>query len=163
MKMNQTTPFFTMPKVYMMIVLCALLSLTGCVSGSSHASDLGSSRDRAMTVGLVQKELRKGQSQADVASALGSPNLVTKDINDNETWVYDKIATEASYSNSSANLGAGGLGAGAVASTLLLGGVNGSYDRNAGASSSTQRTLTVIIKFNKSSLVEAFSYHSSKF
>jgi len=163
MKMNQTTPFFTMPKVYMMIVLCALLILTGCVSGSSHASDLGSSSDRAMTVGLVQKELRKGQSQADVAGSLGSPNLVTKDVNDNETWVYDKIATEASYSNSSANLGAGGLGAGVAASTLLLGGVNGGYQRNAGASSSTQRTLTVIIKFNKSSLVESFSYHSSKF
>ena len=55
-----------------------------------------------MTLGIVQKEIRVGLSQADVAAALGSPNIVTKDSADKETWVYDKIASEASYSASSA-------------------------------------------------------------
>jgi outer membrane protein assembly factor BamE (lipoprotein component of BamABCDE complex) len=142
--------------------LCAV-SQSGCVSGASHSQDLGSANERAMTVGVVQKEIRKGQSQAEVVAALGSPNMVTKDRDDNETWVYDKIATEASYSNSSVGVG-GAAGAGAFLSpTLLLGGVGANYSRSAGASSSTQRTLTVIIKFDKRGLVDSFSYHSSKF
>ena len=37
-----------------------------------------------------------------VATALGSPNIVTRDAEGRETWIYDKIATEASYSNSNA-------------------------------------------------------------
>jgi hypothetical protein len=32
-----------------------------------------------MTLGVVQKEIHKGLSQADVAEALGSPNIVTRD------------------------------------------------------------------------------------
>jgi hypothetical protein len=90
-------------------------------------------------------------SQADVASALGSPNIVTKDAEGKETWVYDKIATEASYSQSSG----GGY------ATLILLGIGGS--REAGAYSTTQRTLTVVIKFDKNSSVESFKYHATKF
>ena len=136
----------------------------GCMSAAQHQQDLGSSKEREMTVGIVQKEIRVGMSQADVATALGSPNIVTKDGEGKETWVYDKIATEASYSQSGGGLGAG-VGAGGVAgSTLILGGVGGSYGKAAGATSTTQKTLTVVIKFDKNtSLVESFSYHTSKF
>lgn len=100
-----------------------------------------------MTLGIVQKEIRVGMSQADVATALGSPNIVTKDGNGKETWIYDKIATEASQSRDS-----GGI-------FLIL----GIYSREAGAVSSTQKTLTVVIKFDKNNLVESFTYHTSKF
>ena len=55
-----------------------------------------------MTVGVVQREIHTGLTQDQVAEALGSPNIVTRDASGNETWIYDKIATEASYSNSSA-------------------------------------------------------------
>ena len=47
--------------------------------------------------------------------------------------------------------------------TLLLGGLIGSYSKSAGASSTTNRTLTVVIKFDKLSKVKGFSYHASKF
>ncbi len=86
-------------------------------------------------------------SQADVATALGSPNIVTKDSDGHEAWVYDKIATEASYSNAS-----GGV-------FLILGG----YSKNAGASSTTQKTLTVVIKFDDAQKVASVAYHASKF
>lgn len=76
--------------------------LTGCMTAAQHQLNLGSSQEREMTLGIVQKEIRVGLSQADVAAALGSPNIVTKDSADKETWVYDKIASEASYSASSA-------------------------------------------------------------
>jgi outer membrane protein assembly factor BamE (lipoprotein component of BamABCDE complex) len=138
-------------------------ALCGCMTAAEHHQSLGSAKEREMTLGLVQKEIRPGMSQADVATALGSPNIVTKDSAGTETWIYDKIATEASYSRSSG--GASGLaGAGGIiGTTLLLGGVGGAASREAGASGSTQRTLTVVIKFDKNSLVESFSYNASKF
>jgi hypothetical protein len=84
-------------------------------------------------------------------------------MKDKETWIYDKIATEASYSTSGG--GASGLvGVGGVAgSALILGGVGGSYYRSSGARSTTQKTLTVIINFDEKGKVESFSYHTSKF
>lgn len=146
---------------YLGLALCAAIS--GCMSAAEHQKSLGSTQDREMTVGIVQKEIHAGMSQADVATALGSPNIVTKDAGGKETWIYDKIATEASYSRSSGTV-AGGVGAGGVAGpSLILGGVGGSATRQAGASSSTQRTLTVIIKFDPNSNVASFSYHASKF
>ena len=99
------------------------------------------------TVGIVQKEIKAGMSQADVANALGSPNIVTKDSAGFETWIYDKIASEASYATGS------GYG------TLILIGASGS----SGAYSTTQKTLTVIIKFDTQGSVASFSYHASKF
>ena len=116
-----------------------------------------------MTVGVVQKEIRVGMSQAEVAEALGSPNIVTKDAQSDETWVYDKIATEASYSSSSGSGSGNVAGAGVAGSTLLLGGLGGGFNRHAGASSTTQKTLTVVIKFDANGAVKTFSYHSSKF
>lgn len=143
------------------IILAGLVLAGGC---ASHQSSLHSTKERKMTLGVVQKEIRVGMSQADVAMALGSPNIVTRDSDGKETWVYDKIATEASYSKSSGDI-SGAAGAGGIAgSSLLLGGVvGGGASRSSGASSTTQRTLTVIIKYDKNSLVETFSYHMSKF
>jgi hypothetical protein len=139
-----------------MIISCLLF---GCINAADHQKELHSTQEREMTVGVVQKEIHVGMSQADVASALGSPNIVTRDSEGKETWIYDKIATEASYSNSKGFIGGSGVGVGPSGGGLILGGVS----KEAGATSTTQKTLTVIIKFAKSNLVESFSYHSSKF
>ena len=130
------------------IVLVGIFALTtiGC-STVDHRSNLHSVKEQEMTVGKVQKEIRVGMSGAQVAEALGSPNIVTKDDGGDETWVYDKIATEASYSENSSGL------------FLIL---YGSTSRS-GAAATTQRTLTVVIKFDANSKVKSFSYHASKF
>jgi len=142
-------------------IMC--LAAAGFSASCSHESGLRSTRDREMTLGIVQKEISAGMSQASVAEALGSPNIVTRDDDGMETWVYDKIATEASYSQSKGDI-SGAAGAGTVVSkTLILGGVGGSYGGASGASSSTQKTLTVVIKFDRSGNVSTFSYHMSKF
>ncbi len=155
-----------------MTITCILFSalLAGCVqhmSAAQHQQSLGSTQEREMTVGVVQKEIRVGMSQADVAETLGSPNIVTKDSYGDETWIFDKIATEASYSNSSQSegVGVGGAAGGFLGNVLLLGGVGYSMETSsqAGASATTQKTLTVVIKFDKKSLVKGFSYHASKF
>ena len=148
---------------YLFLVWLLIVIMSGCMTAAEHQQQLGSSREREMTVGIVQKEIRVGMSQADVAVALGSPNIVTNDGTGKETWIYDKIATEASYSASSGGV-SGGVGAGGLAgSALILGGVGGGYSQSAGASSSTQKTLTVVIKFDNYKKVESFSYHASKF
>ncbi|HUV84918.1 MAG TPA: hypothetical protein VMV86_04365 [Methanosarcinales archaeon] len=122
----------------------------GCMSAAEHQSSLPSTQERETTVGIVQREIRVGMSGAEVAEALGSPNIVTQDSEGDETWIYDKIASEASYSKDS-----GGTG---LIISLLAG-----YNREAGAVSTTQRTLTVVIKYGKDKLVKSFSYHASKF
>lgn len=133
------------PRRFPVLVLAAVLA--GCTTAAEHQQRLGSTAEREMTVGVVQREIRVGLTQDQVAAALGSPNIVTRDAGGNETWIYDKIASEASYSNSSA-----------YGTILILGGATA-----AGAAATTQRTLTVIIKFDANRQVQTFSYHASKF
>jgi outer membrane protein assembly factor BamE (lipoprotein component of BamABCDE complex) len=128
-------------------LLLVLVLPVGCMTAADHQRSLGSTQEREMTLGVVQKEIRVGMSQAGVATALGSPNIVTKDDEGKETWIYDKIASEASYSVS-----------GGGASILIAG-----YSRSSGAASSTQKTLTVVIKYDKKGTVESVAYHTSKF
>jgi outer membrane protein assembly factor BamE (lipoprotein component of BamABCDE complex) len=140
------------------IAFISILVSIGC-SPAYHQEKLASTKEREMTVGIVQKEIRVGMSPTDVAEALGSPNIVTRDTNGLETWIYDKIASEASYSKS--HLGGITGGGGTSGNTLLLALITGRYE--SGASNTTQKTLTVVIKFNHDHTVESFSYHSSKF
>jgi len=126
---------------------CVLILLNGC-SASQHASSVqkGVNGD-AITVGTAQREIRKGMSGAKVLKALGSPNIISTDEQGREVWVYDKIATERVISE-----GSGGF------SLLLFG-----YGGSSGASSTSQRTLTIIIKFDNEKKVRDFAYHTSRF
>lgn len=74
------------------------LSLAGCMKAAEHHQDLADTHERALTLGLVQQQIPVGTTQTKVATTLGSPNIVTRDNNNQETWIYDKIASEASYS-----------------------------------------------------------------
>ena len=114
----------------------------GCAS-----SQPSESAGKRLTVGTVQKEIRMGMSAAEVAEALGSPNIVTTDEERREVWIYDKMATEASYSSKDGYVFA-----------LILGGSS-----SAKSSSVSQRTLTVIIKFDENKKVRDFAYHASSF
>ncbi len=135
----------------------------GCVDAARNSGELHSHHERETTVGIVQREIHQGMSAGEVASQLGAPNIVERDSEGRQTWIYDKIATEASYSRSNGSVtGVGGAG-GAPGASLILGGLFGSFDKSAGASATTQKTLTVVIKFDRFDRVESFSYHSSTF
>lgn len=135
-----------------------LIFMCGCMTATEHQQALHSSNEREMTLGVVQKDIHVGMSQADVAIALGSPNIVSKDSEGSDTWIYDKIATEVSFSKDSGGiLGGGGLGSWGI----IFGGA--AYSKSAGASAQTQKTLTVVIKFDEKQSVKTLSYHSSKF
>jgi hypothetical protein len=140
-----------------------LLALSGCMSAADHAASLHPAREEALTIGMVQGQIRTGMTKADVAQILGAPNIVSKDLKGSEAWIYDKVATETSYSNSDNSIG-GGVGALTGVGSVLLGGIgSASTNRNTGAVATSQRTLTVVITFNQAGLVDNSTYHSARF
>ena len=142
-------------------ILC--LSSTGCMSAGQHREAVRDDTADRISVGKVQREIHEGMSSAEVVSILGSPNMVTTDAERRETWVYDKVATEQVYSSSQG--GAGGLLGGVFGLGVggLLGGAGGNVERSSGASATSQRTLTVIIKFDENGRVRDYSYRQSSF
>ncbi len=74
------------------ILLALALAVSAC-SASHHQQDVAGEGD-GLTVGVVQKDIHKGMAGAEVAEALGSPNIVTSDENGGEVWIYDRISTE---------------------------------------------------------------------
>jgi len=127
----------------MVFVGATIIGVIGC-SADYHAGEVqkGLEGDK-VTVGTVQREIKLGMTSASVVEVLGSPNVITTDEQRREVWVYDKIATDVAASGGSWTL-------------LLLG-------QSAGAASKSQRTLTIIIKFDEDKKVRDFAYHTSRF
>lgn len=148
-----------MRQVKVLAIAAMILATTGCQTAGEHRRAVQDDSGDRLTVGTVQREIRVGMTSADVVSVLGSPNMVSTDEERREVWVYDKIATERAYSGSSGGVNALFLGFGSGAA----GGLGGGGSSSAGASSTSQRTLTVIIKFDKQSKVRDFAYHTSRF
>jgi len=136
-----------------------ILFAAGCATAGKHREAVRDDTGDKLTVGTVQKEIKVGMSSADVVSILGSPNMVTTDSKRREVWVYDKVSTERVYSKSSGGVSVLGLIFGG--SGGALGG--GNYNGDSGAASSTQRTLTIIIKYDEDGLVRDFAYRQSSF
>lgn len=141
------------------VAVAAVLCLPGCMTAAEHRADVEAPAGDRLTVGTVQKEIRVGMSGAEVATVLGSPNIVSTDEERREVWIYDKISTDVAYSTSSGGIAALILGGGGD----VAGGVGGSGSRSAGAASTSQQTLTVIIKFDADKKVRDFAYHTSRF
>ncbi|RLS87955.1 MAG: outer membrane protein assembly factor BamE [Planctomycetota bacterium] len=121
----------------------SLVLLTSC---TITAPELPTDRDgkQTLTVGVVQKSIRKGMSGAEVAETLGSPNMVTSGPNGSEVWVYDRTFSQVEAS------AAGGW-------------TFASQDAGVGIRRSTQSTLTVVVKFDADKKVGDVAYHQSKF
>ena len=133
--------------IMLFLIIISSLMLIGCVTISRQHKGVETDEDEELTVGTVQREIRIGMSAAEVAEVLGSPNIVTTDEERREVWIYDKISSEVSYSES------GGYG------TLII--VGGSSSR--GEKSTSQKTLTIIIKYDEEKKVRDFAYHTSRF
>jgi outer membrane protein assembly factor BamE (lipoprotein component of BamABCDE complex) len=128
-------------KLFLLIVTITM-TLSSCSSNQTRETPVNN-----LTVGTVQKEIKLGMSSIDVASVLGSPNIVQTDDNRNEVWIYDKFSNQINTSSSQ-----GGA-------WFILFATSSRSD----SSSSSQKTLTVIVKFDQSSKVKDFSYHTSQF
>ncbi|MBE8158565.1 MAG: outer membrane protein assembly factor BamE [Betaproteobacteria bacterium] len=130
-------------------ILFIPLLISGCMTADQHLGEVrhDTGEEKNLTVGVVQKEIRKGMSGAEVAEVLGSPNIVSTDEVGREVWVYDKISTENVQSSSASGI-----------AVLIVGG-----SQSAGASSTSQRTFTVIVKFDENGKIRDFAYHTSRF
>ena len=143
----------------LLILLGAMSLVSGCIGAGHHRADVRDDSVDRVSVANVQREIKIGMSGADVIAVLGSPNMVTTDSQRRESWVYDKISTERVYSSSQGGLGlllGGPIGAG-------FGGAASSFGMASGASSTSQRTLTIVIKFDEQGLVRDYSYRQSSF
>jgi len=97
-----------------------------------------------LTLGKVQASLKKGMKQDEVVSAIGSPNMVTKDSAGNITWIYDKFRTET---NTNAAQGSSFFGGSSSANATTV---------------RSQKTLTVVLKF-KGNVLTDINYNATSF
>lgn len=105
-------------------------------------------RNSPLTSGNVSMNLVVGQTtQAQVLEVFGAPNIVTLDGARNEVWSYQRHATVAQASGGSNYW-----------TIVLFGG--GQY---AEGFQQTQRTITLIIKFDSNKVVSDFRSRTSDF
>ncbi|UVO52114.1 hypothetical protein M0208_16940 [Sphingomonas sp. SUN019] len=129
-------------KILWVAPLCA--ALVACATAVAPVDQ----RNSALTQGNVQLNLQVGQtSKAEVLEKFGSPNITTRDGAGQEVWSYQRMATVSQSSSSSSYW-----------TILLTGG-----GRSADGFSQTSRTMTLIIKFDKSDVVADFRSRTSDF
>ena len=145
------------------VILAITLTLGGCMTAAQHRAMINDSESDRLTLGTVQGKIKIGMPASNVAAALGSPNIVTTDELRREVWIYDKIATDRAYSTSESGIATLILGGGGGASGLGGGALSPYHGRSAGATTTSQRTLTVIVKFDEEKTVRDFAYHTSRF
>ncbi len=142
-----------------LFIVAATFLLAACQTAQQHAAGVQQAQGDNLTVGKVQSEIRKGMTGAQVAEVLGSPNIVSTDEQGREVWIYDKISTLRVVSASQGGLLLGGVAGGGAGGGLF----GGSMSSAAGAASTSQRTLTIIIKFDSNRRVRDYQYHTSSF
>lgn len=128
-------------------------------TAQQHKQDVQQTRGDRVTVGTVQGEIREGMSSAEVTEVLGSPNVINTDQKGREVWVYDKVSTTRVSSQSQ-----GGTSSLVFGSVGVAGGASAQASASQTAAETTsQRTLTVIIKYNERGKVRDFSYRTTRF
>lgn len=139
---------------------CAAASLLATVAVTPVLARDQDNSKNMLTHGMVQMTLHIGVStQEEVLETFGAPNITTIDGQGLEVWVYDRQATVSSAGSSGFSIG------------MLLGGAGGAVGGGSGLgfgtsksnSSSTQRTMTLIIKFGSDKKVIDFKSRSSSF
>jgi outer membrane protein assembly factor BamE (lipoprotein component of BamABCDE complex) len=150
-------------KYKIVLLILMTFALIGCKTLGQHREAIQDNSTDKVTVGKVQAEIKTGMSGAEVAAILGSPNIVTTDENRLEVWIYDKFSTETIYSSSSGGVNILVLGGFLTGSGAAGGGAGAGGQNSSGASSKSQKTLTIIIKYDENKKVRDFAYHSSSF
>jgi len=127
-------------------------------------------REQELTIGTVQKYIHNGMAQDEVAVALGSPNIVTQDANGKETWIYDKMSSSITDRNKNESYVENAMDARyfwhEILTLATLGLINKEVKpelKDVSQVVSSQKTLTIIVKFDSTNKVESYTYHMSKF
>lgn len=127
-----------MAKLFKVLGVLLLVLSAGC------ASTTQAPQKSNLTFGNVKKSIKKGETtQSEIVQLLGSPNITTKNKNNQEVWTYSK----QSYDSESGGFG-GGL--------ILFGG-------NKAFSSQSSNSFDLIITFDKNDIVSDYSVVQSQF
>ena len=126
------------------LILLSFLLLSACSNAPQQTSN-------NLTLGLVQSSVTKGANQVEITKVLGAPNIISKDKQGNETWVYDRISAQRKSNSMS------GFGFGAIGSWMGAGGGSRSSD------TSSSKSLTVIITFDDNKNVLDYAYQGLEF
>jgi outer membrane protein assembly factor BamE (lipoprotein component of BamABCDE complex) len=125
------------------LVTAVIVLLAGCATPQPVTT-----RNSELTHGNVQMNMKVGEtSQTQVLEVFGAPNITSIDGSGQEVWTYQRSATVAQSSSSG-----GGW-------TILLAGGS----RSASGFEQTQRTMTLIIKFDDKKVVSDFRSRASQF
>ena len=115
-----------------------ILGLTGCSSTTIPKQKSN------LTVGMIKSTVIKGETtQNEVMRTFGSPNMVTKNRNNDEVWSYNKMSTDNSQKEGFATL-------------FIVG-------QSSALSSSTTSSFDWIITFDKNDVVKDYSLISSSY
>jgi outer membrane protein assembly factor BamE (lipoprotein component of BamABCDE complex) len=133
-----------MKRTWIVLGVFFSVAAAGCGGGGGKAEI----QEDRLTVGKVQGEIKVGMAASQVAELLGSPNIVTTDEKRREVWIYDKVSTDRVDMSKSS-----------FAGIILVLGTQSSES----SSSSRQRTLTIIIKYDEEKKVRDFAYNATQF
>lgn len=158
-----------MPAIIAVFLSSLTFWLTGCLDtgvnealldARTHRKAVSDDEGERLSLGKVQQHMNEGMSGADVIDLLGSPNIVTTDTQRREVWVYDRIfTTTVTSSGADENQEA--------AAAHLIPGIKGSsqssYDVSSSATQTSQKTMTVIVKFDSDKKVRDYAYRLVRF
>jgi outer membrane protein assembly factor BamE (lipoprotein component of BamABCDE complex) len=137
-----------MQKIINLIVTGGVLvAMEACTPQTAPLTTIPSRKieTQKLAVGAAQI-LTAGMSGADVIAALGSPNVLTNDKDGLETWVYDKISNEYEFV------------------TAQDGGwLFNPKSQQSGVEVRSQRTLIVVVHFDKDKKVKNVQYRQTSY
>jgi outer membrane protein assembly factor BamE (lipoprotein component of BamABCDE complex) len=129
-------------------IVLIVASLEFCIGCTAPPLPSDSDTNKTnLTAGVAQREIHKGMSGGEVATVLGSPNIVTSGTDGTEVWIYDQMSTRVEASSAGTGV------------WFIIGVTN----QNTGTVKSSQSTLTIVVKFDAAKKVTDVAYHQSKF
>jgi outer membrane protein assembly factor BamE (lipoprotein component of BamABCDE complex) len=142
----------------------ALAACTACATAKAASpANPAPLPETELTAGLVQSRIAPGMPQPDVAAALGSPNLVSRDAQGREVWIYDRVSTDRVRASRSTRAGVLAIPGYEWASGFLSGLAGASHARESERETTTQKTLTVVVRFDEVGRVASATLHASRF
>ena len=129
--------------IIIMFAVIGGVLMQGCSSTSKEEF-----KNSPFTTGNVQLSLKQGvTTQAEVLEKFGSPNIAAVDSSGDDLWTYQKYATVTQSS-----------GQGGYFWLVVVGGNTGTSGLE-----QTQKTMTLIVKFDKDKKVKEFKSMSTNF
>jgi hypothetical protein len=129
--------------LFIVFVGVSMLLLNGCAT-----TQMVETSPSPFTHGNVQLSIKKGvTTQSEILENFGPPNVATIDSSENEVWTYQKHATVSK-----------GTESGVYGTVILFGASSGTSGFE-----QSSRTMTLIIKFDKTNTVSDFKSMYSSF